>query len=103
MWSADDAITPESVFDVMAEDLAVADLVLWVGISFEQSASVDYFRRVRSMLRAAHRVEACTHVLLNPSEDALWNLTSACSNLGEAPLLALLEMRSWLSRCVHAA
>ena len=62
--------------------MGVADLILWVGISFEQSASVDYFRRVRSMLRAAKRVEACTHVLLNPSEDALWNLTSACSNLG---------------------
>ena len=83
---ADDAITPEAVFDVMEEDVAVADLILWVGISFEQSASVAYFRRVRSMLRAAERTGACTHVLLNPSEDALWNLTSACSNLGDSLL-----------------
>ncbi len=36
------------MFDVMDEDLAVADMVLWVGISFEQSASTSYFRRVGS-------------------------------------------------------
>ena len=39
-------ITKDDVFDVMEEDLAVADMVLWVGISFEQSASTTYFRRV---------------------------------------------------------
>lgn len=27
--------------------MAVADMVLWVGISFEQSASTQYFRNVR--------------------------------------------------------
>ena len=42
----DDVITPEDVFDLMEEDLKVADLILWVGISFEQSASTAYFRRV---------------------------------------------------------
>eukprot|EP00891_Asterochloris_glomerata_P008300 jgi/Astpho2/8300/Aster-01378 len=42
----DDVITPEDVFDLMEEDLKVADLILWVGISFEQSASIAYFRRV---------------------------------------------------------
>ena len=44
--AADDVITPEDVFDLMKEDLKVADLILWVGISFEQSASTAYFRRV---------------------------------------------------------
>ena len=44
--AADDVITPEDVFDLMEEDLKVADLILWVGISFEQSASTAYFRRV---------------------------------------------------------
>ena len=44
--AADDVITPEDVFDLMEEDLKVADLILWVGISFEQSASIAYFRRV---------------------------------------------------------
>lgn len=43
---ADDVITPEDVFDIMEEDVQQADLVLWVGISFEQSASTAYFRRV---------------------------------------------------------
>lgn len=49
-WSAcadaDDVITPEDVFDIMEEDVQQADLILWVGISFEQSASTAYFRRV---------------------------------------------------------
>ncbi len=33
----------------MEEDMAVADLVLWVGISFQQSASTQYFRNVRNV------------------------------------------------------
>ena len=45
-----DVITKDDVFDVMEEDLAVADMVLWVGISFEQSASTSYFRRVSSCI-----------------------------------------------------
>ena len=44
---ADDVITPEDVFDIMEEDVQQADLIVWVGISFEQSASTAYFRRVR--------------------------------------------------------
>ena len=68
---------------MMESDVTQADLILWVGISFEQSASTTYFRRVRGMLRSAQRAAACRHALINPSEDALWNLTSACSNLGE--------------------
>ena len=49
-------ITPDDVFDVLEEDLARADMVLWVGISFEQSASTAYFRRVR---RSQHACLAC--------------------------------------------
>ena len=44
-----DCITPEDVWDVLEEDLAVADAVLWLGISFEQSASTEYFRKVSSL------------------------------------------------------
>ena len=33
-----------------------ADLVLWVGISFQQSASVEYFRRVRTLLGGMGRL-----------------------------------------------
>jgi hypothetical protein len=42
--------------------LQVADCVLWVGISFEQSASVEYFRRVRSILASLGRLHQVTQV-----------------------------------------
>ncbi len=42
-----DCITPEDVFERLDDDLAVAGAVIWVGISFEQSASTEYFRKVR--------------------------------------------------------
>ena len=45
-------ITPEDVFEVLEADVKAADLILWVGISFEQSASTAYFRRVRAYLQA---------------------------------------------------
>lgn len=41
-----DCITPEDVFERLEEDLEVAGAVIWVGISFEQSASTEYFRKV---------------------------------------------------------
>lgn len=41
-----DCITPEDVFERLEDDLGVAGAVLWVGISFEQSASTEYFRKV---------------------------------------------------------
>lgn len=70
----DDVITPEDIFDIMEEDVQKADLLLWVGISFEQSASTAYFRRVRqsgrslqkfnvmsvSALQQAHFTQICT-------------------------------------------
>ena len=78
----DDAITPDDVFDLMEEDVQAADLILWVGISFEQSASTSYFRRARAFLHSVGRLGACAQAVINPSEDSLWNLTSACSNMG---------------------
>ena len=35
----------------MEEDVKAADLVLWVGISFQQSASTMYFRKVRAWIQ----------------------------------------------------
>ena len=49
--AAADVITPDDVFDVLEEDVRDADMILWVGISFQQSASTAYFRRVRSFLQ----------------------------------------------------
>jgi hypothetical protein len=45
-----DCITPEDVFEQLEDDLAAADAVLWIGISFEQSASTEYFRKVSGTL-----------------------------------------------------
>lgn len=62
--------------------MQAADLILWVGISFEQSASTSYFRRARAFLHSIGRLGACAQAVINPSEESLWNLTSACSNMG---------------------
>lgn len=43
---------------MLEEDVGVADMILWVGISFQQSASTAYFRRVR------HFLQVCTHLPL---------------------------------------
>jgi hypothetical protein len=48
-----DCITPEDVWEVLEQDLASADAVVWLGISFEQSASTEYFRKVRAAEEAS--------------------------------------------------
>ena len=57
-------ITPEEVFDVLEEDVGVADMILWVGISFQQSASTAYFRRVR------HFLQVCTYFPSFPAHNS---------------------------------
>eukprot|EP00798_Chlamydomonas_sp_ICE-L_P014139 gene14139-20102_t len=79
-------ITPEHVFEVLEEDLEEADLVLWVGISFEQSASVEYFRRVRHILGLNGRLHI-KQAIINPSDDAYFNLMSSCCNTDELELM----------------
>ncbi|EFJ51650.1 hypothetical protein VOLCADRAFT_116301 [Volvox carteri f. nagariensis] len=96
-----DCITPEHVFDVLEEDLKalhfiilyfqVCDMVVWAGISFQQSASVEYFRRVRHMLGTLGRLNAVPQVLINPSEEPYFNVLSAMSNPNELQLLDLRE------------
>ena len=64
---AADVITPDDVFDVLEEDVRDADMILWVGISFQQSASTAYFRRVRGYLQASVTSAACSrHVSRSP-------------------------------------
>ena len=50
--AAAEVITPDDVFDALEADVKAADAILWVGISFQQSASTAYFRRVRRYLQA---------------------------------------------------
>ena len=76
-------ITPDDVMDLMEEDIKEADLIIWVGISFEQSASTSYFRNVRRWLQEEDRHGDVPQFVINPSDDALWNVLTASSNQGE--------------------
>lgn len=74
-----DCITPEDVFERLEADLEVASVVIWIGISFEQSASTEYFRRVRYLLSSMGRLDQVTQVILNPSDEAYFNVASSMS------------------------
>lgn len=82
--STGECITPDDVFEVLEEDMEEADLILWVGISFEQSASTSYFRKAREFLLRAGRWQSCIQAIINLSEDAHFNLLSACNNIGRS-------------------
>jgi hypothetical protein len=77
-------IVPDDVEETYLQDCASAEAVVWAGISFKQSASVQYFKHVRS--RAPHLF----HVLVNPCDDAEFNLTSAVANAAELDICAAL-------------
>ena len=51
-----------------------------MGISFQQSASTQYFKKVRHWLQAVGRLDAVAQAVINPSDDAYFNLISACFN-----------------------
>ena len=87
---AEGLITPP--FDAaLAADLAAADVVLWVGISFEQSASVEHFRRARRALQAAGLAGRVPQLVVNPAAEAAFNVATAVANAGE---LRLVHARS---------
>ena len=56
--------------ELMECDVKAADLVLWVGISFQQSASTLYFRKVRAWIQVGGQERGCrlcavlTHIVL---------------------------------------
>jgi NAD-dependent SIR2 family protein deacetylase len=83
-------ITPDDVMDLMEDDIKEADLVIWVGISFEQSASTSYFRNVRRWLQEDDRHRDVPQFVINPSDDALWNVLTASSNQGELNVLEVI-------------
>ena len=124
-------ITPAApTWRQLERDLARCAAVLWLGISFEQSASVGYFSRVVGVLRQARdggqgggkeeeeapgeaAAEAAAprpakkraavaarpsplppQILINPSEDAMFNLLSGAGaeDLGEDVPLVELRM-----------
>lgn len=92
MYDDDDGeyITPDAVMDLMEEDVKGADMILWVGISFQQSASTSYFRKVRHWLQEEDKDQRVVQVVINPSDEALWNVLTASSNQGELNILEVL-------------
>lgn len=80
-------ITPDDVFDVLEEDVKAADMILWIGMSFSQSASTAYFRRVR------HYLQVSIHIMSHPLLVLTCNTTTALlthvSTLNVTNLLAL--------------
>ncbi|KAK9807531.1 hypothetical protein WJX72_001817 [[Myrmecia] bisecta] len=99
----DGVITPEDLYDRMDEDVKSADMILWVGLSFEQSASTAYFRRVRHYLNEVGRLDVCRQVVINPSDESLWNLLSACSNIGSLDVVEVLASSEELQLLFHQA
>ena len=111
-------ITPAGpTWRLLARDLARAAAVLWVGISFEQSASVAYFSRVVRGLRAQAAAEEAEEeaaegppparprprppprlppqVVVNPaSEDAVFNLQSGAAPGDLRGDVRVLEVRA---------
>lgn len=75
----DEELITDDFEQLMERDLASADVVLWMGISFEQSASVEHFRRARRCLQDAGR-DQTPHIIVNPSGDAAFNLVTGVAN-----------------------
>lgn len=67
------------------DDAREADLVLWLGISFEQAASCEYLRRVEAALAGAPTPQ----LLVNPCPEALFAARSALDTPSDVDLRAL--------------
>ena len=62
-------------------DVPKSDLFLWIGISFKQAASLEYFREVRRILMSSSNTTLRSlphHIIINPDKTATENLESAC-------------------------
>ena len=86
-----DLVTDPGVMAMMGADVAEADVVLWLGISFEQSASTAYFRHVRAALDRCGKGHTVPVVIVNPSEDATFNIITAVSNMEQMRLWKVLQ------------
>jgi len=92
-------VTQNGVLQLMEDDAAQADLILWLGISFEQSASTAYFRRIRAAASRGGRIVPM--VIVNPEDDAVFNIQTAVSNLDEMELWKVLAPSDVLFSNTH--
>ncbi len=91
LYDDDDAelITPDRVMDILEADVATSDLILWVGISFEQSASLEYFRNIQRVIKDAGREARVVQGILNPDPDSAFNAVSGSNNMDDLTVIAL--------------
>jgi len=82
-------------------DAAAADLVLWLGISFEQAASCEYLRRVEAAVRAADRNPP--QLVVNPDDAADFNARSALAGADTLDLRGLRATADDLFGAIPAA
>ena len=81
----------------LAADAATADLVLVLGISFEQAASCEYLRAVADAVRPSVPL-----LLVNPDEDAEFAARSALPGDRDVDLRALRATSDDLFRATGA-
>jgi len=79
--SQSELITPDVVMEVMDADILEADLILWVGISFQQSASLEYFRNVSRVIKECGREGDVAQAIVNPCEESHFNAISGAGAL----------------------
>lgn len=73
-----------AALSLLRNDAAHAKLVLWLGISFQQSASCDYLRRIVN----AAPVDTI-HLVVNPSKEAAFNARSSLDHPAHIDLRAV--------------
>jgi len=76
-------ITPDVVMEVMDEDIAKADLILWVGISFQQSASLEYFRNIQRVIKDSGKESKIVQAIVNPDDTSYFNAISGSNNIDD--------------------
>eukprot|EP01025_Chloroclados_australasicus_P049247 TRINITY_DN5598_c0_g1_i1.p1 TRINITY_DN5598_c0_g1~~TRINITY_DN5598_c0_g1_i1.p1 ORF type:complete len:130 (+),score=12.98 TRINITY_DN5598_c0_g1_i1:41-391(+) len=95
-------ITSEKIWDILEEDISIINTILWVGISFEQSASLEYFRKVALGLQKQNRQNLVRQLIINTDDDSIHNMQSATSS-SSSQNLVLVKMKAddALTRIVH--
>merc|ERR1712086_957842 len=75
-------VVDAGMLELLADDVSQVDLIIWAGISFEQSATTQYFKAMQRALVAAGR-QSTPIAIVNPSSDAMWNIRTAVFNCEE--------------------
>ena len=93
LYDDDDSemITPDVVMDVMDQDCSKADIILWVGISFQQSASLEYFRNIQRVIKDCGRETEVTQAIVNPDPDSYFNCVTGVTNFDDLKVFSVVS------------